>query len=70
MCPRWGEPREDMFFWVLWRPGVATPLVLSILSPILFLLSWDFAGSECQWMASWAQSRPSKLLHRNRFLRH
>ena len=70
MCPLWGEPRGDRPFLVVWRPGEAVPLILSILSHILFLLSWDFAGSGCQWMASWAQSRPSKILHRNRFLRH
>ena len=56
--------------WCCGDQGWQRLLILSILSPILFLLSWDFAGSEYQWMASWAQSRPSKPLHRNRSLRH
>ena len=33
MCPRWGEPRGDRPFLVVWRPEEAVPLILSILSP-------------------------------------
>ena len=33
MRPRWGEPRGDRPFLVVWRPEEAVPLILSVLSP-------------------------------------
>ena len=54
---------------VVWKPEALHLLTFSFLDDIA-PTQLGLANGECQGMASWAQSRPSKPLHRNRFLRH